>query len=182
MMIALANRRKGNHERFSIPIGVVEKATETYPNLEKTVYSAAQKAILEQLVNQQLSIIQIQFFSEDDTSTAPQDVKCCLLQLIGVKRQDLSLIKIVGDVENVAIPNGQTPQWKSRAYGRVNVDDTSINEDLLFIKCNGEHQLHLKLQVLQSEGCYIGCRVHAATTTEEIFSFEFGLRREYRWH
>ena len=68
MMIALTNRCKGNHGRFSIPIDAVEEATETYSNLEKTVYSATWKAILEQLVNQQLSMIQIQFFLEGDTS------------------------------------------------------------------------------------------------------------------
>ena len=90
-----------------------------------------------------------------------------------MKRQDLSLIQIVGDIEYVNIPNRQIPQRKSKAYERINVNDTSINEDLLFITCNGKHQLHQKLQVLQSEDYYIDCRVHAATAMEELFSFEF---------
>ena len=47
IMIGLANRIDGNTSFFTIPIDVVENATEDRSNLEKTIYSKERKQIIE---------------------------------------------------------------------------------------------------------------------------------------
>lgn len=65
MQLLLGKKLNGNHGRYAIPIGVVKGATETYINLQRSIYSSDQKAILEQLVNQHLFMIRL-FFGEED--------------------------------------------------------------------------------------------------------------------
>ena len=77
--IALVNRLNRNSGRYSIPIGVVEQAMEIHSNMVDTIYSPAQKEVLEQLVNQHLWMIRIYFYHTD--CLVMKDVKCSLLRL-----------------------------------------------------------------------------------------------------
>lgn len=170
MMISLANRKEGNTGLFSIPIRVVERATETYTNLEKTIYSAKSKAILEELGNQKLFMIRISFFKQQNNEV--QNMKCMLVRFDGIERKEMAETKFGCLVEDDIINESVGFTFDSSAISRVNVDRISINENI-FAESNGKRQLNLKIKLVQSEGEYVGCRIVAAKTNEDIFSFEF---------
>ena len=192
MGISLANRKKGNSGMYSIPIGVVEGATEVRSNLEKTVYSRARRAILEQLVNQHLFMVRL-FFYEEDGSTI-RDVKCILLMFncIGITREELSKTKFVCTIDENVLNDGVV-EWQSKALGRSVADQVLINTNMFFglqddeqqqhtffgnnnssnHNNNGDSQLNITINLVKVEDMYVGCKIFATRTTEEIFSFEF---------
>ncbi|OEU21441.1 hypothetical protein FRACYDRAFT_235067 [Fragilariopsis cylindrus CCMP1102] len=194
MAISLANRRRGNSGRYSIPIGVVERATEIYSNLKKTVYSEARKAVLEQLVNQHLFMVRLLFYEEDGSTL--REVKCILLRFTGIERKELSKTNFICTLGEHVLNDGTGVEWKSKACGRSVVDQALINTDMFYglhddenqqntffgsnnnnsncnCNCRGNSQLNLTVKLVKSEGMYVGCKIIATKTTEEIFSFEF---------
>ena len=89
MEISLGNRVNGNHGKYAIPIGVVERATETYLNLENNFYSQKRtmKATLEQLVNDELSMVRLSFYDNDDSTL--KNAKCLIVHFYGIPREEL---------------------------------------------------------------------------------------------
>ena len=68
-MLRIGNRRDGNTAEHSIPISVVEKATEDYDVLKKTVYNKEAKHLLLPLLLDELSIFTMKFANVVKCST-----------------------------------------------------------------------------------------------------------------
>ena len=96
--IALVNRLNGNSGRYSIPICVVEGATEVHLNMVNTSCCPAQIEVLEQLVNQYLWMIRIYFYCTDCLTM--KDMKCCLHCLKGIGRKKLLGTKFVCTIDS----------------------------------------------------------------------------------
>ena len=191
MGISLANRNRGNSGQYSIPIGVVEGATEVHSNLLKTVYSKPRRAILEQLVNQHLFMVRLHFYGEDGVTL--RDVKCVLLRFngIGIKRKMLSRTKFICNIDKNVLNDDAAVELKSKALGRSVANEVLINTNMFadlqeaeqqqnaFFDNNNnnnssnEFELHLTIQLVKVEDMYVGCIITSTKTTEEIFSFEF---------
>ena len=126
--IALINRHNGNSGRYSIPIGVVEGATEIHSNMVKTIYSPARKEVLEQLVNQHLWMVRIYFYHTDRSTM--KDVKCCLLRLKGIERKKLSETKFVCTIDSNVSSAVAANEWTSNANDRSIADSAFVNLDM----------------------------------------------------
>ena len=124
--IGLVNRDKGNSGQYSIPIGVVEGATEVHSNMVKTIYSPVRKRILEQLLNQHLWMVRIFFYQTDDSTL--QEARCCLLHLKGIERKKLSKTKFVCTIDGCV--SRAATEWKSKGDDRSVVDTASVNENM----------------------------------------------------
>ena len=111
--ISLVNRHNGNSGWHSILIGVVEGATEMHSNMVKTIYSSAQKEVLEQLVNQHLWMVRKYFYHTDCWTM--KDVKCCLLRLKGIERKKLSETTCVCTIESSVSSAVAANEWMSNA-------------------------------------------------------------------
>ena len=162
MMLGLANRIDGNTGFFTIPIGVVENATEDRSNLVKTIYSKERKQIIEELVNQKLHMIVIRFYED----RILYDVKCILLKFTGPAKALMSSIDCVEDNEKETFV--ESANFVSEARERENADQVCVEERHLN---DGNLPLNIKLIHLDDE-C-VGCRLVSRTTGDQMFSFEF---------
>ena len=72
-LIRLINRIAGNCARYSIPMSVVEKATEDYDVLAKTIYNKRARKLLQPILSDHLCMFTMRFKS---------DVKCLTIRFI----------------------------------------------------------------------------------------------------
>ena len=72
-LIRLINRIAGNCARYSIPMSVVEKATEDYDVLAKTIYNKRTRQLLQPILSDELCMFTMRFKS---------DVKCLSIRFI----------------------------------------------------------------------------------------------------
>ena len=133
MEVSLGNRKNGNHGKYAILIGIVERAAETYSKLENTFYSQKRtmKATLEQLVNDELSMVRLSFYDNDDSTL--KNAKCVIVHFCGIPRKELEKKKITCTIDNniITAATATAIEWTSRAVDRIQVDDIYITRDML---------------------------------------------------
>ena len=72
-LIRLLNRKDGNSARYSIPLAMVEKATEDYDVLAKTIYNKLAQKIMQPILNDELCMFTFRFVT---------DVKCLAVRFM----------------------------------------------------------------------------------------------------
>ena len=76
-------------------------------------------------------------------------------------------------------------EWTSRAVDRIKADDIDITRSMLStagvldadgaVGVNYNNRLNLRIQLVQFEDEYVGCKLFSTYTGEEIFSLEFDI-------
>ena len=186
MQVSLGNRIDGNHGKYAVPIGVVEGAMETYPNLANTFYSPKRKmrTLLEQLVNDELFMIRL-CFNNEDASTL-RDMKCIIMHFCGISRKELEKKRITCTIDDdliIATNLTEEIEWTSTATDRDEVDDVNIDSRMLSTltivdtdtDVSSNSELSLRIRLVQFEDEFVGCKIFSTKTEEEIFSFKFDI-------